>query len=219
MSLRVHGIRGGAGRKALLLFATALLTISGIGGSSTADAKGKRPAKECGTKQLYGHLLTIKVRGELDSCRKVARIVRGSCGDGKRWSCFSFHVPGPLLAWFRSKERFDEHLSTLITARRYPCSEVGSVAEQWVAPTRKFPTRKQVVADDLIRCDLLASMEVGDVETLLGEADYVSTSHGRTFLDYTLGPERDSFFQVDSELLSVSFGSDGVFQEATIHQG
>jgi hypothetical protein len=179
-----------------------------------------RAGQICGTKELYGHELTIKVRGDLHSCSKVRRIVRGKCDlDSKPWACFSFQTPGPILAWFLAKEMFKPELSSVITASRYPCSEVGSIAEEWVGPSLDFPTRKQVVADDLIRCNLLDGRDKRAVKELLGGSGIVSTSHGRTYFDYTLGPERDSFFQIDSELLSVVFNSRGIFREATIYQG
>jgi hypothetical protein len=173
-------------------------------------------AKECGSKQLYGHELTVKVRGEL-SCPKAQRIVRGPCDVfGKPWTCLSTHVPGPPLAWILEDELFQERLSVVITTSRYPCREVGPIAEEWVGPSKDFPTRRQIVADDLIRCDLLARLNIDEVRALLGSPTY--TSNGGRFMGYTLGPERGTVFQIDSEVLSLRFTRSGEFREATIYQ-
>jgi hypothetical protein len=173
--------------------------------------------RECGTKSLYGHELRIKVRGEPLSCAKVQRIVRGRCNpDGKPWFCFSFRAPYAPLAWILAAERFERRPSTWITASRYPCSEVGPIAEEWNGPTMEFPTRRQMAADDLIRCDLLAGATRAETVGLLGEPDY--RSNGNRFLGYSIGLQRDSYFQIDPEVLSLRFTRDGAFREASIYQ-
>jgi len=47
------------------------------------------------------------------------------------------------------------------------------------------------------------------------------TIYGKTLSIRVVGGslERDSFFQIDSEYLSLTFGSDGVFESAGIYQG
>jgi hypothetical protein len=89
-------------------------TILAVGASAAAIAKttsssARTSRVECGTKRLYGKSLTLSVVGRGISCAEVRKIVRGTCRDGKTWSCFSFRAPDPLLVWFKSDERFAEH--------------------------------------------------------------------------------------------------------------
>ncbi len=225
--MRAHGSCGEyaqavSGRRIAIrvggVFGIASALIVGTTAGSSADRNAK--VRECGYKGLYGHSLTIKVRGQPLGCKKVRHIVRGRCdANGEPWFCFSFRAPGPPLAWIRSDERFDQGLSTLITASRYPCSEVRPIAEEWVGSSNEFPTRKQIVADDLIRCDALDGMNVDEVQSILGVPDYSSSSGGSRFHDYVIGLQRDSVFQLDSEVLSLRFSRSGAFREATIYQG
>ena len=175
--------------------------------------------KHCGTKKLYGHRLQISVRGKVRACERVRQIIRGECKDRKRWSCFSFRTPDPPLVWFPSKERFARRWSTVIKASRYPCTKAALTRQQWSGPSQRFPTRKQILSDDIIRCHLLAGMTVHRVESLLGNPTHSYTSRGHPYRDYVIGPERDSFFQIDPELLSVKFSSSGTFTKASIYQG
>jgi hypothetical protein len=92
-------------------------------------------------------------------------------------------------------------------------------SQEWSGPSHEFPTRKQILSDDLIRCDMLAGMTVSDIEALLGEPTYSYTSDQHPYRDYEIGPERDSFFQIDPELLSIKFSPSGIFSEASIYQG
>ena len=192
-----------------------------LAGTATADRP--KPAskgfKHCGTKTLYGKTLDIRVKGEMRSCQRVQRIIRGKCEiQSKHWSCFSFRTPDPPLVWFRSKELFDRRWSTVIEARRYPCAEATLTSEEWNGPSREFPTRQQILSDDLIRCDLLDGMTIDEVEALLGKPDEHGAGHGHPYRDYYIGPERDSFFQVDAEVLSIRFTSKGIFLRASIYQ-
>jgi hypothetical protein len=197
------------------------LLLSGAPGSaetSRADAS----AKVCGEKEMYGKAFELRVKQGLNSCAKVRRITDGRCRVRlhERWSCFSFRTPHPFLAWFPSKELFARRWSKLIVAHRYPCAEAAVTPEEWIGETGKFPTRQQMLADDLIRCGLLDGMDVEQVEGLLGSADHSGTDrNGRPYRDYVVGPERDSFFQIDPELLSIRFSSQGIFRAASFYQG
>jgi hypothetical protein len=201
------------------------MTLCLIGGGSALSASAHeaktthKASTSCGTKLLYGKSVRIRVRGKRISCERVQQIVRGPCKDGKRWSCFSARTPYPPLFWFRSKERFDRRWSTVIEASRYPCSKATLTSEEWTGPSHEFPTRKQILSDDLIRCDLLAGMSISEVEALLGKPTHSYRSHGHAYRDYVIGPERDSFFQIDPELLSIKFTRGGIYGSASFYQG
>lgn len=188
-----------------------------------AWASEPRAAEMCGTKSLYGKKLEIRVVGQLIPCSRVREIIRGRCRDGRRWSCFSFRPPSPVLVWFRERERFREDWSTTIEARRRPCAESEVTADAWSEARRSlgwdFPTKLQVLADDLMRCGLLEGMSYRAVLRLLGRPFSRSTVKGRRFLSYHIGPERDSFFQIDDELLSIEFDRKGRFESIDMYQG
>jgi hypothetical protein len=202
--------------RAAALIALLLAVVVAVPGA--AQAPGGTPYT-CGTKRLYGHKLLIRVRGERLACSKIREIIRGRCHEGRTWSCFSFWPPSPVLVWFREKDRFAETWSIAIEGVRYPCSEAGVTRQAWrSAGGWAFPTRRQVLADDMIRCHLLRGKTYKQVVRLLGHGDFQSREHGRRYVDYLLGAERDSFFQVDSESLSIQFGRDGKFRSAELAQ-
>ena len=207
--------------RAVRLALPAALLFAAVWASAASDAEAK-PAR-CGTKQLYGKTLRIVVVGDPLPCAKVRRIIRGRCRSGRRWSCFSFRTPDPLLVWFRSRERFRPKWSTTIEARRYPCREARVTARAWRAARRSntgaFPDRMQVLADDLKRCGQLRGKTYAGVRRLLGRPDETSVSDGRRYADWDVGAERDSFFQVDNEYFSLTFGTDGVLESVTFEQG
>jgi hypothetical protein len=181
-------------------------------------------SRGCGSKDLYGHVLEIRVSGRQLPCSKVQKIVSGRCRYGRKWSCLSLRSPDPLLVWFREREAFKRRWTTTIELRRYPCSQASVSASAWAQArdawlADEFPTRPQVLADDLIRCHLLRGMMVRQVRDLLGRPDGSSLERGHRFLDYDIGPERDSFIQIDDEFLSIEFRRDGVFRHASIYQG
>jgi hypothetical protein len=197
----------------------ALVVVAcGVGETAAAGT-----GRACGTKELYGKALHIHVVGEPIPCSRVQRIIRGRCRERSRWSCFSFRPPDPLLVWFKERERFRARWSTAIEARRYPCAEARVTAEAWAEGRRDmsstFPSREQVLADDLIRCKLLRGMTETDVRALLGPPDDVSSERGRRYLAYEIGLQRDSFFQLDSEYLSLRFDRDGTIESASMYQG
>jgi hypothetical protein len=61
-------------------------------------------------------------------------------------------------------------------------------------------------------------MTIDEVEAHLGKPDEHGAGHGHPYRDYYIGPERDSFFQVDAEVLSIRFTSKGIFLRASIYQ-
>jgi hypothetical protein len=177
----------------------------------------------CGTKTLYGKTLPIFVVGKPIPCSEVQSIIRGRCRDGKTWSCFSFRAPDPLLVWFPERERFNEKWSTAFEARRDPCRGSRVTAAAWADATRsrsdEFPTRMQVLADDLIRCKQLRGTTYPQVQAVLGRPAETEITKGKRHADWPVGLERDSFFQIDSEYLSISFRTDGVMDSITFQQG
>jgi hypothetical protein len=76
-----------------------------------------------------------------------------------------------------------------------------------------------VLADDLIRCGQLRGKTYKVLTALLGRPDEQSKQNGARSADRQIGLERDSFFQVDSEYLSLRFGRDGVLRSAHMTQG
>lgn len=195
----------------------AAVIVPAAAAGSPAATKGVR----CGSKQLYGKSLRVYVVGTPIPCSRVAAIIRGRCRAGKGWSCFSVHPPGPVLFWFRERERFKDEWSTVIEARRAPCGESRVTAEAWTTRDRSdaFPSRRQVLADDLVRCRQLRGQTYAQVVALLGAPDETDVSHGKRHAHWGIGNERDSFFQVDSESLSVTFGRDGRLASISFAQG
>ncbi|MFL5909496.1 MAG: hypothetical protein ACJ768_02840 [Gaiellaceae bacterium] len=201
-----------------------IVGVVGLVALTAAVTACGRPAeasvqRDCGTKELYGHALRIHVAGKPIPCSQVREIVKGRCRDGHVWSCFSFRSPAPILVWFRDRERFHKHWSTTIEARRYPCTDASVTPSSWAASrgdsSAAFPSRAQVLADDLIRCGLLKGKSYDEVRRLLGAPDEPVSRH---YLDYDIGLERDSFIQVDSEVLSIGFDRSGRFRSIEIYQ-
>jgi hypothetical protein len=204
--------------RAAALIALGLALVVAVPGA--AQAPDGTPFT-CGTKRLYGHKLLIRVRGERLPCSKIREVIRGRCRESRTWSCFSFWPPAPVLVWFREKDRFKETWSIAIEGVRYPCSEARISPRSWRAARKErdsaFPNRQQVMADDVIRCHVLRGKTYEGVVRLLGHGSE-SRQQGRRYLDYELGAERDSFFQVDTESLSVLIGRDGIFRSAELVQ-
>jgi hypothetical protein len=150
----------------------------------------------------------------------VREIIRGRCREGKTWSCFSAWPPGPFLYWFREKERFAPRFSTVIEAIRPRCRRVTVTRRAWRRAMRRryrvFPSKLQMLADDVVRCRrILRGKTRPAVVRLLGKPH---SREPRSIL-YEIGPERDSFFQVDSEILEIRFDRRGVFRRASFFQG
>src|SRR4051812_15290452 len=180
-----------------------------------AGAGASARAKRCGTRTLYGRTLAIRVVGEPLRCAKVRRIIRGRCRSRHTWSCFSLQPPDPLLVWFRTREQFKARWSTAIEARRPRCASVPVIWRGWRAARRRlsespFPTRAQVIGDDILRCRLLRGLTRREIVRRLGRPD----ESERRALSYLVGPERDSFVQVDSESLVIELSGRGRFRRA-----
>ena len=176
----------------------AVLTLSACGDEEGSTAAGP----SCATKELYGRTLEIRVVGKPVPCSEVRRVVAGPCRDGKKWSCFSFWPPGPVLLWFLERERFrpgPDSFSTAIEAPRWPCREARVTRAAWARAKRDdpdlFPHPQQVLADDIVRCKLLRGMTRAQVVRLLG---------------------RD---EGSAEFLSIEFDRRGIFKKADFSQG
>jgi hypothetical protein len=201
-----------------------VVMVVAAGVAVAAGQAAAAPASiECGTKVLYGTTLPLRVVGGGLSCVEAQMIVRGSCREGKTWSCFSFRPPGPVLVWFKSRERFAKRWTTTIEAGRVPCAQATVSAAAWAETGRSsgsgFPSRRQVLADDLVRCGQLRGKTYKVVRALLGRPSEQSRQGGTRSADWQIGLERDSFFQLDSEYLSLRFGRDDVLRSATMTQG
>lgn len=217
-------------RIAILPFVCALfLAVPGVRSNpdvANAGSHGSPRADHvrfCGSKVLYGHVLKLRERGELLPCGAVKTITVGVCKPRKVWTCFSLSPPGSLLSWVRRKELFAPRVSTVIEALRYPCRDAHVTAAAWTKarqnPQFHSPTRAQVLADDTLRCHLLAGFTEEEVVALLGPPDERILNDGVAFLDYIVGPERDSLFQIDPEYFSVEIGRNGRFTKAGFFQG
>lgn len=77
------------------------------------------------------------------------------------------------------------------------------------------PTVRQALADGLLACDLIEGRSAAWVRSQLGPSESSTTS--TTFASYRLGPDRRSggSVQIDSEFLSIEFGSNGRVVRAT----
>lgn len=209
---------------ARLATALAVLVAAVLVAAAPASAADE-PSRECGTKQLYGRTLTIVVSGELLPCARVREIVRGRCDtDGRRWNCFSVWPPGPALLWYRRSEMFASEWSVLIEARRPSCDDSVVTAAAWREAGRwgkrhpdSFPNRRQLLADDLLRCRQLIGLRRSEVSALLGRPPH-PLDRGRDFMSWDVGLERDSFFQIDNEVFSVAFGRDGRVRAVRFYQ-
>lgn len=191
----------------VLLFATAL-GVTGNAGASRASSP-----TDCGSKALFGRQFSLKVVGASIHCVDARRLVSERCAihSERPWSCFSFRGPDPFVVWFPSQELFASSWSTAIELRRYPCSDVSIRRREFARAPHGFPTRRQLLSDDIIRCGLLRGRTPSETRRLLGRPTRTMGSS----LSYNIGPQRDSFFQVDDEFLLISF-KDGNFRGAQI---
>jgi hypothetical protein len=191
----------------LISVATTMAKTPGSGATTPSKAQ-----KACGTKKVFGQTFSVWIIGQPLSCAKARQISSAPCGIElhNKWSCFSFPINKPFLAWFPTKELYKRHWSTTIAFRRYPCVD-ARVSRQLFEPLGKgFPTRRQMLADDLIRCHLLKGKNPTEVEAEIGAPEETSTSQGKTSFVYALGRERDSFIQIDGESLLVEFADEKV---------
>lgn len=213
---------------------TLAIALLAIGLSTSAAAPPKLPKgpvptaaghRHCGPRWLFGHRFTVEGQGI--RCREARKVVSRSCliNLKKRWSCFSYRESKPFVVWFPTEDLFKRVQYPAVLLRRYPCSQsevtpgLFAVSTR-VFPTRRFPTRRQLLADDVLRCKLLLlGDELSKVEALLGPPDEtVMEASSKQSLVYNLGPERDSVFQIDPEFLLVEI-SGGLATSISIEQG
>ena len=195
----------------------AALAAATLAACDASDENGNRAKRECGTKQLYGRTLTRHVAGKPMSCERARAIAAGPCDqtlDRRRWACFSFRPPHAELVWFLEKERFRRTQSTVIEARRYPCSKAAFSRAEWQRAVASvgsdpFPTRLQVLADDLVRCPSLRGMTRARFVHYLGVR-----AHGKRRIELPVGDQRNSFMQTDPEYLNIEFDERGRFRSA-----
>jgi hypothetical protein len=103
---------------------------------------------------------------------------------------------------------------------RYPCSQAKVTPTAFGKAERGFPTRRQLLADDVLRCHLLGRGDsYVDVEQLLGPPDEREPAGGRMSFVYFLGPERDSFIQIDPELLLIELSHETLTYIAIVQGG
>jgi hypothetical protein len=212
----------GAGGRRFIVLAVALLSTAAFAPAGGSQASGfaeiRKAENDCGTAEKFSHQFGIRTRGGPISCGTAREVIDAPCKLHlrQRWSCFSFRAPHPFIVWFPSKQIWDRRWKKAILYRRYPCSEAVLTPDLFARWPRGFPSLRQLLADDIIRCDLLAGRTYLQVRRLLGQPQY--GKKGR-YLSYVIGAERDSYFQIDPELLSVSFNKRGLFAGATIYQG
>jgi hypothetical protein len=203
---------------ALVVGGTMAATAPGSESSSSAGPMGSK--RDCGTRWVFGKPFGVRVLGHRVGCRRVRRLITRPCkiSFDRTWSCFSFREDDPFIAWFLSDDLFKKDLRTLIVLNRYPCSRAKVSPSLFSHLSRGFPTRRQMLADDLIRCQLLKGMSRTEVEATIGPAEEPTSEGRRTYLDYSLGLERDSILQIDGEYLEVEIERDRV-QTVGIYQG
>jgi hypothetical protein len=185
-----------------LLSCAALAASNGFPPKPPVTDPGHR---RCGLRTMFGHRFPIEAQGI--TCGEARRLAAQRCRARfhRRWTCFSAREDGPFVIWFPTAELFRRSLYPVVLLRRYPCSQARVSPRLFGKLERGFPTRRQLLADDVLRCHLLASGdEASKAEGLLGPADSHEAEAGRTYLVYFLGPERDSLIQIDPELLVVS---------------
>lgn len=136
----------------------------------------------------------------------------------REWSCTSLQGSAPFVVWFRSSQFFALRRSPTIVYERYPCSEAKVTPALFALPIRGFPTRRQMLADDVLRCQSLRGADVARVEEILGQPDERAQEGKRFSFQWGLGLERDSLFQIDPEILVVEI-DDGHVRSVSIEQG
>lgn len=202
------------------LLAAAVAIQAATASASPLDRVDARVGSACGEATKFGHAFEVKSAGRetAPTCGQAQRIIDGRCKVHlhQRWSCFSFQADDPFILWFPTREMWARHWTQVVYYERYPCSEAAVTSELFARPPLGFPSLRQLLADDIVRCDLLAGQTYSQVRKLLGPPDGGKPGH---YLDYVLGPERDSFFQIDPELLAVWFRKNGRYEGADIYQG
>jgi hypothetical protein len=208
----------------LPLAGAALLVIvccSLAGTSSAHQARTGSREIRCGTTHVFSQPFTIWVRGVPVSCEKARRITaQHHCAIRfhRQWSCLAFREAAPFVIWFPTDDTFKRHPATEILLGRYPCSKAHVNQGLFTAPSHGFPTRRQMLADDVVRCKMLADSNPEDAIALLGPPDEQLEEGRLTSLIFWLGPERQSLVEIDQEGLEVDFLNNR-FNIAGIFQG
>ena len=186
----------------------AALAASGIPPGPRASAPGHR---RCGSTTLFQHRFAVEAQGI--GCTKARAVVSAPCAVDldRQWSCASYREEAPFVAWFPSEDLFKRTRYPAVLLRRYPCSQAKVTPALFALFTKGFPTRRQLLADDVLRCGLL---QPGDsaaaVREVLGAPEGEETEAGRFYFVYGLGLERDSIIQIDPELLEIELKRDRV---------
>jgi hypothetical protein len=205
----------GIGRGPMLRLAGLAAVLACLLAAGRADAadlvefpSGPKPSapghRGCGDTTLFQHRFQIEARGV--GCAIARRVLSRPCAirTERQWSCFSYREDAPFIAWFPTEDLFQRAKYPAVLLRRYPCSRAKVTPSLFGVLGKGFPTRRQLLADDVLRCGLLRP---GDsrlaVEETLGLADATEVEAGRHLLVYGLGLERDSVFQIDPELLEI----------------
>jgi hypothetical protein len=176
--------------------------------------------RDCGRKLLFGRPFSVRIVGARTRCGEVRHIVAPGCRIrlNQRWSCVPLRGEKPFLFWFLSDEIFAPRFTKVIVFERYPCSEAHVTPSLFAHHSENFPSRRQMLADDLIRCRMLHGLTLQQVEEMIGPPDERGNERSRTYLDYILGPERESIVRIDPEFLSVEI-ENGKVKEIYIFQG
>ena len=205
----------------LLAVLASLLACPSMASAFPSFKLESRSRVDCGSQQVFQRNFQMVVRGKPIPCSQARRISSGKCRIRfkHRWSCFSFPAPDPFLVWFRSRQMFDKRWTTAVTFERYPCADAEVTSELFSKEPRGFPTFRQLLADDLIRCDLLINADKAAVKAMLGKPSSREKYRSSEYWDYVTGPERDSIFQIDPEYLAVRFGKSDLVKTAFLFQG
>jgi hypothetical protein len=158
---------------------------------------------------LFGHRFPIEAQGI--GCKQAHRLLSRPCRVQikRTWSCLSYHEDEPFIGWFPTEDLFKRAEYPAALLRRYPCSDAKVTPGLFGAFGHGFPTRRQLLADDVLRCHLIPlGASPSEVEQVLGPADEKEVEPKGISFIYGLGPERDSVVQIDSELLLVEFKGD-----------
>ena len=190
---------------ACCLLLTWVPALSGASPHSTIMLR-QAPEQKCGRTSLFARAFSVEIFGSLN-CKEARKTSGAPCRIHlhQEWSCFSYREDKPFIVWFLSEELFMRQWSKAIVFGRYPCTKARVTPGLFARRTPGFPTRRQLLADDLIRCDLLMGRTLQEVEAKIGRPDRREHRHDRLSLVYWLGPERDTIFQVDDEGLLVEF--------------
>jgi hypothetical protein len=183
--------------------------LVGLASASIADnIPTSGPKISCGTKRVFHRPFAVHILGKPITCKRARSILSQGCGPrpDREWSCLSIRESGPFLVWFPSEEVFRGPWSTAIVFDRYPCSK-ARITPHLFSPSQsdEFPTRRQMLADDLLRCHLLKGVSPQGLQHKIGLPDERLSNGRRLTLVYWLGPERDSYVQIDPEGLRVDF--------------